>query len=240
MNLTKTTVLLTGACGGIGSSLLDELIKRNVKKIYAAGINMGNLDALQRKYPDKVVPIKLDVTNMNDILACHAMCDDTEILINNADVECATHFLEERSLKASQLEMSVNYFGVHNLCHTFWNSLKAKQSACIVNMLSVASFAIVMKLGTYCASKSAAHFLTQSLREAANNTNINVFGVYPGYVDTPMTKNINVDKATPQQIAIEVCDGIEHGVLDIFPDEMSKNLVLREKYNNKIFREFTE
>lgn len=240
MRIKNSTVLITGACGGIGSSLLEECINKQAKKIYAAGINMDNLNALKIKYPEKVIPVKLDVTNINDVIACHEMCSDTDILINNAGVECATRFLGEKSLKASQFEMSVNYFGVHNLCHTFWESLKSKNSACIVNMLSIGSFTIVMKLGTYCASKSAAHFLTQSLREESKNTNINIFGVYPGYVDTSMTKNIDVEKATPQQIAAEVCDGIEKGSLDIFPDKMSKNLAIQINHVNKVFAEFTK
>ncbi|MBA2654363.1 MAG: SDR family NAD(P)-dependent oxidoreductase [Gammaproteobacteria bacterium] len=202
------------------------------------GINIDNLKALHTTYPDLVVPINLDVTDINNVLECQKLCGDTDILFNNAGVECATRFTDEKSLQAAQFEMAVNYFGVHNLCHAFWDALKSQQSACIVNILSVASFTLILKLGTYCASKSAAHFLTQALRKESEGTNLKIYGVYPGYVDTQMTKNIDVEKATPLQIAMETCDGIESGVLDIFPDKMAKEQAATMSYQNHIFSAF--
>lgn len=201
---------------------------------------MDNLEPLYKENPDIVVPVKLDVTDIDDVLKCRKLCGDTEILFNNAGVECATRFIGEKSLKAAQFEMAVNYFGVHNLCSSFWDMLNTKQSACIVNMLSIASFTLILKLGTYCASKSAAHLLTQALRKESEGTNLNIHAVYPGYVDTQMTKNIDVEKATPQQIAKEVCDGIEAGVLDIFPDKMAKELAKNIGYQNHIFSDFAQ
>lgn len=233
-------VLITGASGGIGIVLLEECIKRKAKKIYATDLKMENLEPLYKKYPNLVVPVKLDVTNLDEVLKCRNLCDDTEILINNAGVECATPFVGEKSLKAGQFEMAVNYFGVHNLCYLFWDLLHTKKSACIVNMLSIASFTLILKLGTYCASKSAAHFLTQALRKESEGTNLKIHAVYPGYVDTQMTKNIDVEKASPQQIAKEVVNGIEEGILDIFPDKMAKELAEKIGYKNHIFSDFAK
>src|SRR3990167_8303719 len=144
MNINGTTVLITGACGGIGSSLLEEFVQRGSKKIYAASIKMDNLENLQKKYGSIIIPVKLDVTNVDDILACRNRCHDINMLINNAGVECATSFLSERSIKASSLEMAVNYFGVHHLCYAFWDALKEKKSAAIINMLSIASFTLIL------------------------------------------------------------------------------------------------
>lgn len=229
------TALITGASGGIGAALVEECITRKVKKIYATDINLSRLAFLQQQYPDIVVPLKLDVTNIEAVTDCQKQCSDVDILFNNAGIECATNFLDEKALKAASLEMAVNYIGVHNLCHAFWHGLKAKPSACIVNILSVASFILILKLGTYCASKSATHFLTQALRYESKGTNLNVYAVYPGYVDTQMTEALQVKKATPQQIAINTCDSIEQGVLDIFPDDMASELIKSYPYENHIF-----
>ena len=98
----------------------------------------------------------------------------------------------------------------------------------------MASFSLILKLGTYCASKAAAHFLTQGLRAESSSTNIKIFGVYPGYVDTEMTKNIDVDKANPHDIAADICHGIERDILDIFPDKMSQDLADKITYKNYI------
>lgn len=193
------------------------------------------MDVFIKKYGDIIVPLKLDVTNAQDIKFCQNLCKDVDILINNAGVEFATSFLSEGSVKASSIEMAVNYFGVHNLCFSFWNLLKEKKSSAIVNILSIASFSLILKLGTYCASKAAAHLLTQGLREEACSTNIKIYGVYPGYVDTKMTKNLDVEKANPLDIALNICDGIEDDILDIFPDAMSNELSKKINYKNFIF-----
>ncbi|MFT3741854.1 MAG: SDR family NAD(P)-dependent oxidoreductase [Gammaproteobacteria bacterium] len=238
MNIEGTSILITGACGGIGSSLIEQFVLKKAKKIYATDLNIHNLNQLQKKFGDIIVPLELDVTQPEAINACKSKCQDIDILVNNAGIECATSFLNEKSLSSSNIEMAVNYFGVHNLCFTFWTLLKEKKSAAIVNILSIASFSLILKLGTYCASKTATHLLTQALRKESEGTSIKIYGVYPGYVDTKMTQNINVEKASPQQIAIEVCDGIENGILNIFPDPMSTKLASKIAYESHIFCDF--
>jgi len=235
MIIAGKTILITGASGGIGSCLLDQFISRKAKKIYAADLNKDSLEILKAQYGDIIAPIKLDVTNQNDVQSCRNICEDIDILINNAGVEYAKSFLSEGSIRASSIEMAVNYFGVHNLCFSFWDALKEKESPAIINILSIASFSLILKLGTYCASKAAAHFLTQGLRNEAITTNIKIFGVYPGYVDTNMTKNLDVVKATPQDIAANICNDVECDILDIFPDAMSKNLSKQIDYKSYVF-----
>lgn len=216
-------VLLTGASGGIGSALVDVLVDRGVRKIYATDLKMSTLLPLQTKYPKVVVPMQLDITNLEAVKACHQSCGDIHILINNAGVEFATRFIGDKSIQTANLEMNVNYHGTHNMCATFFASLLNKPSSCIVNMLSVASFTLIPQLATYCASKAAAHTLTESLRKECEGTSLEIYGVYPGYVDTQMTKNIvEVEKVTPEQIAVETCNGIEQGIFQIFPDKMAK------------------
>lgn len=234
MNITGKVILITGACGGIGSSLIDEFVLRKAKKIYAADLQIEPTLSLKKKYGDIISPLKLDVTNIQDVKACRESCDDIEILINNAGVELAKSFLSEGSLNASHIETAVNYFGVHNLCTSFWDILNKKKSAAIVNMLSIASFSLIPSLGTYCASKAAAHFLTQGLRQEARPLNLSIFGVYPGYVNTKMTENLDVKKASPKDVAINICNDIENNILDIFPDEMSRELSKLVNYKNII------
>jgi len=234
MNIKGKTVLITGAGGGIGKCLVQSFIENGAIKIYAADLNIESLNELKARYDNKVIPIKLDVTKQEDIENCRHICEDIDILINNAGVELAFPVMSEHALKAAKIEINVNFLGVHSLCVAFWDVLKSKESASIINMLSIASFITIPNLSTYCASKVAAHSITQAFRHASLNTNIKVIGIYPGYVNTNMTKNIDVEKSLPQEIATNICDDFEKGILDIFPDPMSKKLSKEEWHQNPI------
>jgi NAD(P)-dependent dehydrogenase (short-subunit alcohol dehydrogenase family) len=52
-----------------------------------------------------------------------------------------------------------------------------------------------------------------------------VHGVYPGPVDTPMTKDLpelEGAKADPLEVARTVLDAVEGGEEDVFPDPMAR------------------
>ena len=48
-----------------------------------------------------------------------------------------------------------------------------------------------------------------------------VFGVYPGPVDTDMTRDLALPKSAPADVALAILDGVEVGQEDIFPDPFS-------------------
>jgi short-subunit dehydrogenase len=222
--IENSVVLITGADGGIGSALVEELIKRKVKKIYATGTKKENVFKLKEKAFQIIEPLVLDVTNTENIIQCAKVCNDVNILINNAGVELKIPFTEKNAQKAADFEMKVNYLGVIEMINQFTPILSKNNKAHIVNIMSLASVAIIKRLGTYCASKSATHILTNTIREEYKQKNIQVVGVYPGYVNTAMVpEEIAYKKTEPYEIAFEICQGLEMGENNIFPDEMSKN-----------------
>lgn len=222
------TTLITGADGGIGTALIKELVKRNITKVYATGISADRLNLLASGSPDKIVPVVLDVTNEDSVNAAAEICNDADIIINNAGIELKSDFIGENAAQKALFEMKVNYIGVINMINSFLPSLKQKNKSYILNILSVGSTAVVKRIATYCASKSATHILTQSLRSELNVMNIDLIGVYPGYVDTSMSADVTTEKITPESLAVNICNDFENGLMDIFPDKMSTNF-----YNKK-------
>lgn len=225
MNLLENAkVLLTGANGGIGTAFVKELIERNVDKIYITGIDLPTLKQIAEQFPDKkIIPLKLDVTNSDDIENCAKQCQDVNILINNAGIELKSSFIAEKSADCAKFEMEINYIGVVRLTNAFHEILKKNENSRVINILSVGSILFIDRLATYCASKTAAHIFTQAIRKEFGKDKIKVFGVYPGYVDTSMSSDIQEYKISAEQLVKNICNEIENETLNIFPDKMSKS-----------------
>lgn len=223
--LENSIVFLTGADGGIGRAFIEELIKRNAKKIYISGLNLEALNEIAKAMPEKLFPLKLDVTNIEDIENCIKICTDVTVLINNAGVELKSNFISERSAKCAQFEMEINYIGVVRLTNSFYHILKGNKNTAVINILSVGSLVLIDRLATYCASKAAAHIFTQTIRKEFEQNGVKVFGVYAGYVDTEMSADLDIEKISAEELLHNICNDVEADIYNIFPDSMSKNYI---------------
>jgi short-subunit dehydrogenase len=76
----------------------------------------------------------------------------------------------------------------------------------------------------YSLSKAAALSLSQSLRALLAPRGIRVHAVLAGPVDTDMSREFDVPKASPESVARAIFDGVENGEDEIFPDPMSETM----------------
>ena len=97
----------------------------------------------------------------------------------------------------------------------------ARPRSAIVNILSLASLAAVPFDPLYSLSKAAAFSLSQSLRALLAERGVSVHIVLPGPIDTDMTRNLDIPKASPESTARAILDGVEKEDEEIFPDPMS-------------------
>ncbi|WP_305817581.1 SDR family NAD(P)-dependent oxidoreductase [Photobacterium leiognathi] len=239
MDISNKVIFITGGTGGIGWALAKSLCTKRAKKIYVTYLNDGDINIESIMETTIIEPLKLDVTKKEQVKNIALKCADADIVINNAGVEYATSFTDADTLEAAELEMKVNYHGTHYVSYYFLPYLKQKPEALLINILSIGGFVLVNKLGTYCASKAATHFLTKGFRQDCKNSNVTVMGVYPGYVDTNMTTNLNVEKVTPDSISESIIIGIENDSEIVFPDMMSNNLKDTVFWDNAIFETLT-
>ena len=231
MNLSESVVLVTGANRGIGRALVEALLAKDVRKVYATARNRETLDAVMALDPARVVPLQLDITNPQQIGAAAAAAYDVTLLINNAGslafgtvLDSPTEFLVQ--------DMATNYYGTLNMVRAFVPVLEAHGGG-IVNLLTVVALASMPGLGGYNASKAAAWSMTQSIRATLRSKHIEVFGVYPGAVDTDMIRAFEMPKTSPQHVAAAILAGIEAGTEDIFPDPMSAGFYESWKADHK-------
>ena len=207
--------LVTGANRGIGRALTEALLTRGVKKVYATARNPEALRALR---DERLVSLRLDVTDVDQIRAAGEAASDVELVFNNAGVSLARGIADSTVLDQARREMEVNYFGPLQLLQRLAPSLARNGGGAVVNIGSAAGLTNVPFFPTYSASKAALHSLTQAARILLGAQGTSVFGVYAGPVDTDMARELALPKTSPRDVAFAILDGIEAGQEDIFPD----------------------
>ena len=100
--------LVTGANRGIGRALTEALLTRGVRKVYATARNPEALSALR---DERLVALRLDVTDAEQIRAAVEAASDVELVFNNAGVALAGGIAGAAVLDQARREMEVNYFG---------------------------------------------------------------------------------------------------------------------------------
>jgi NAD(P)-dependent dehydrogenase (short-subunit alcohol dehydrogenase family) len=205
---------VTGANRGIGQALVEEALRRGAKRVYA-----GTRQPLA--HPDgRVTPLTLDVTDAAQIQAAVESVESLDILINNAGLAVFDD-LSDRALLERHL--AVNVFGTYGVTRAFLPLLTRSRGA-IVNVLSVTAFAPLPFIPAYSISKAAAFSLSLSLRALLAERGVRVHAVLAGPVDTEMSRDFDVPKASPESVARAIFDGVEKGEEEIFPDPMSESM----------------
>jgi NAD(P)-dependent dehydrogenase (short-subunit alcohol dehydrogenase family) len=214
MTIADRAVLVTGANRGIGQALVEEALRRGAKRVYA-----GTRQPLVHS-DGRVTPLTLDVTNAAQIQAAVESVESLDILINNAGLALYDD-LSDRAVLEQHL--AVNFFGTYGVTQAFLPLLTRSRGA-IVNVLSNTALAPLPFIPAYSISKAAAFSLSQSLRALLARRGVRVHAVLAGFVDTDMTRGVDMPKASPESVARAIFDGVEKGEDEIFPDPASESM----------------
>jgi NAD(P)-dependent dehydrogenase (short-subunit alcohol dehydrogenase family) len=214
MTIEGRAVLVTGANRGIGQALVEEALTRGAQRVYA-----GMRQPLAHS-DGRVRPLALDVTNAAQTQAALESVESLDLLINNAGLALYDDLSDRAALEQS---LAVNLFGTYGVTEAFLPLLTRSRGA-IVNVLSVTALAALPIIPAYSISKAAAFSLSQSLRALLAGQGVRVHAVLTGPVDTDMSRNLDIPKASPQSVARAIFDGVENGEEDIFPDPMSASM----------------
>lgn len=214
MSIADKTVLVTGANRGIGRALVEEALSRGATRVYA-GTRQPFAHSDRR-----VTPVILDVTNPAQIQEAVEQAESLDILINNAGLA----FYDDLSDRAAlERHLAVNLFGTYAVTQAFLPLLGRSRGA-IVNVLSNTALAPLPLIPAYSISKAAAFNLSQSLRALLAGHGVRVHVVLAGFVDTDMTRGVDIPKASPESVARAIFDGVEKEEEEIFPDPMSASM----------------
>ena len=226
MKLSNSKILVTGANRGIGRALVEEALARGVSTVYAGARDPASLADLAARSGGRVVPLALDLLHPEALAATAAQVGSLDLVVNNAGLLSSASLLAG-SLEAVERDMATNFWGTLAVTRAFLPALeRSGTGSAVANVLTVVALASMPALGGYSASKAAAFSLTQALRGELGKKGISVHAVFPGPVDTEMSKAITLPKTAPAEVARAILDGIEAGEEDIFPDAMARQVGL--------------
>ena len=193
IDLKNINILVTGATGVIGSSIVKKLYENNAK-IIATGTNQDKLNKLKEKYTNITIK-KFDILNHDSIEMFideinKIFKDKIDILINNAGIT-----LDNLAIRMKKDEwdkvISLNLTSTFLLSkYTIKKMLKNKNGK-IINVTSVVGHTGNVGQSNYSTSKAGIIGLSKSLALEYGKKNIKINCISPGFIESDMTENIN-------------------------------------------------
>jgi len=188
-------ILVTGSNRGIGLEFVRQLSARG-DQVFAAARNPENsaqLMTLCHQYPDRVIPIVLDVADQASVDAAFegisAQTGVLDILINNAGIYPSGERLGKLTREQLRATFEVNTIGPLMIVQTLLPLLRAASDAKVINLSTgMASIADVGYGGyySYRGSKAALNMISRVLSFELRSMGISVLAVNPGWVQTDM------------------------------------------------------
>ncbi|MDX1416827.1 MAG: SDR family NAD(P)-dependent oxidoreductase [Candidatus Promineifilaceae bacterium] len=206
--LSDKVALVTGAGrkNGIGAAIARELSRQGAHVVVSdiceppsslphggnpAWHELAAVAAELERDGSRGLPVKVDVTNAEDIKVMLARIEDEwgrlDILVNNAGAIIGPSPVRYMAEEAWRRMMEINATGVFLCCHhALPLMLNSPRGGRIINMASVAAIRPRIFMSAYAASKAAVIALTQSLAQEVGEFGITVNAILPGDVDTGM------------------------------------------------------
>lgn len=195
MKVQNKVIVITGGGSGMGRELVLHLLSKEAK-VVAIDINEAGLKEtveLASGNKNSLSTFVVDITNkdsieklLNDSITQFGSVDG---IINNAGIIQPFIKVNELNYEAIERVMNINFYGTLYMIKTFLPHLLTRPEAHIVNISSMGGFLPVPGQTIYGASKAAVKLLTEGLHSELAGTKVKVTVVFPGAVNTNITKN---------------------------------------------------
>ena len=193
IKLENKNIILTGATGGIGNSIVETLVSLN-SKVIATGTNDKKLEELKNRHKE-IITIKQDISEHNELESFIERCskeldNKIDVLINNAGIT-----KDNLTIRMNQDEwnkvINLNLTSTFLLSKYVIKKMLKKKFGKIINITSVVGHTGNLGQANYSASKGGVSAMSKSLSLEYAKKNITVNCIAPGFIETAMTEKIN-------------------------------------------------
>ena len=174
---------ITGCSKGFGLVLTEELLNSTDAKVVATARNPESLKDMFRQFKDRLLVLKLDVTQQSEIE--HAIQETLkhfhriDVLVNNAGYGLLGA-LEECPMKDIRALYDTNVFGLMAVTKAVLPGMRVQASGHIFNFSSIAGLVAGPGSGLYCSTKFAVEGISEALSAEVAPFGIKVTIIEPG------------------------------------------------------------
>ncbi|MFJ2239741.1 SDR family NAD(P)-dependent oxidoreductase [Streptomyces sp. NPDC087859] len=178
--------LITGASRGLGRAFAEAALAGG-DRVVAAARNVEPLEELTEKYPDRLVPLALDVTDRRAVFdgveRAAAAFGRLDVVVNNAG-GMLYGMVEEATEEQIRAHMDVNFFGAVWVAQAVLPHLRAQGGGRLLQVTSMGSGGGMATVGFYGAGKAALDSVSEALAMEVKGFGIKVTIVQMGGYDT--------------------------------------------------------
>jgi short-subunit dehydrogenase len=218
MQISGSTILLTGATGGIGHAIARLLHQRGGKLILT-GRRTDVLEPLAAELGARAVAVDLSDSAEVDRLVAEA--GEVDILVANAALPAAGR-LETFSQEQIDRALDVNLRAPIVLAHALLGAMVARGHGHLLFVSSLQGKAATPGASLYCASKFGMRGFASGLRADLHASGVGVSTVFPGFIrdagmfaDSGVKLPPGVGTRAPQDVARAVLRAIERNRAEV-------------------------
>lgn len=188
-------VLITGGARGIGYAISEHFAKEGAN-LSILDNNLENLEIAQKQlagFGTKISVYQADISNrkqIDEIVSKAEAVQPIDVLINNAGIASETPFLEIEESEWKKI-LDVNLTGFFHVSQAVCRHMAKRGKGVVVNMSSKNGMDGEYGYAHYNASKGGVIMLTKTMAIELAHVGIRVNAVCPGYITTPMSKEID-------------------------------------------------
>ena len=192
MDLKKKNIIVTGATGGIGNSIIEKFDKLGAN-IIASGTKISKLEELKNKYKN-IKTLMFDISQSEKIeeFVDNATKDlgGLDCIVNNAGIT-QDNLTIRMSLEEWKKVIDINLTSTFLMSKFAIKKMLKNKKGKIINITSVVGHTGNLGQANYTASKAGIVAMSKSLAIEYGKKNINVNCISPGFISTEMTDKIN-------------------------------------------------